>query len=86
MVLGGFVLGGFVLGGFVLHPCYISHPFSCAQSNTIVTYLYYNSRPRNSFFGASKLLLPGARPGSKTNFCGSKLYVHFLRNENILIL
>ena len=43
--------------------------------------------PRNSFFfGGSKLLLPGARPGSKTNFLVAKLDVHFLRNENILIL
>ena len=38
------------------------------------------------FFGISKLLLPGARPGSKTNFVVAKLYVQFLRNENILIL
>ena len=37
-------------------------------------------------FGGSKLLLPGARPGSKTNSVVAKLYVHFLRNENILIL
>ena len=29
------------------------------------------------FFGGSKLLLPGARPGSKTNFVLAKLYVHF---------
>ena len=30
------------------------------------------------FFGGSKLLLlPGARPGSKTNFVVAKLYVHF---------
>ena len=41
------------------------------------------NRPRNSFFleihfvGGSKLLLPGARPGSKTNFEVAKLYVHF---------
>ena len=35
------------------------------------------------FFGGSKHLLPGARPGSKTNFVVGKLYVHFLRNENI---
>ena len=34
------------------------------------------------FFGGSK----SARPGSKTNFVVAKLYVHFLRNENILIL
>ena len=34
-------------------------------------------RPRNSFFGGSKLLLPGATPGSKTNFVVAKLYVHF---------
>ena len=27
-----------------------------------------------------------ARPGSKTNFVVAKLYVHFLRSENILIL
>ena len=33
--------------------------------------------PRNSyFFGGSKLLLPDARPGSKTNFVYAKLYVH----------
>ena len=38
------------------------------------------------FFGGSKLLLPGAGPGSKTNFVVAKLYVHVLRNENILIL
>ena len=38
------------------------------------------------FFGGSKLLLQGARPGSKTNFLVAKLDVHFLRNENILIL
>ena len=31
----------------------------------------------------SKLLLPGARPGSKTIFVVAKLYVDFLRNENI---
>ena len=37
------------------------------------------------FFGGSKLLLSGARPGSKTNVLIAKLYVHFLRNENILI-
>ena len=44
-----------------------------------------NTRPRNSFFvGGSKLLLPGARPGSKTNFVVAQLYVHFVRNENIL--
>ena len=31
------------------------------------------SRPRNSiFFGGSKLLLPGARPDSKTNFVVAK--------------
>ena len=30
-------------------------------------------------------MLPGARPGSKTYFVVAKLYVHFLRNENILI-
>ena len=41
--------------------------------------------PRH-FFGGSKLLLPGARPVSKTNFLVAKLDVHFLRNENILIL
>ena len=29
------------------------------------------------FFGGSKLLLPGARPGSKTNFMVAKLYVLF---------
>ena len=29
------------------------------------------------FFGGSKLLLPGARPGSKTNFVVAKLYVLF---------
>ena len=33
-------------------------------------------------FGGSKLLLPGARPGSKTNFVVAKLCVHLLRNEN----
>ena len=38
------------------------------------------------FFGGSKLLLPGARPGSKTNFVVAKLYVHFLRNENIILI
>ena len=38
------------------------------------------------FVDGSKLLLPGARPGSKTNFMVAKLYVHFLRNENILTL
>ena len=43
-------------------------------------------RPRNSFFGGSKLLQPVARPGSKSNFVVAKLYVHFLWNENILIL
>ena len=37
------------------------------------------------FFGGSKLVLPGSRPGSKTNFVVAKLYVHFLRNENILM-
>ena len=31
-------------------------------------------------------MLPGARPGSKTNFVVAKLYVYFLCNENILIL
>ena len=31
-------------------------------------------------------MLPGARPGSKTNFVVAKLYVNCLRNENILIL
>ena len=46
-----------------------------------------NSRPRNSFFGGSKLLLPGrAIPGSKTNFVVAKLYIHLLCNENMLIL
>ena len=36
------------------------------------------NRPRNSFFfGGSKHLLPGARPGSKTNFVVVKFYVHF---------
>ena len=34
------------------------------------------------FFCGSKLLLPGARPGSKTNFVVAKLYVHFLRDKN----
>ena len=29
------------------------------------------------FIGGSKLLPPGARPGSKTNFVVEKLYVHF---------
>ena len=38
------------------------------------------------FVCGSKLLLPGARPGTKTNFLVAKLDVHFLRNENILIL
>ena len=38
------------------------------------------------FFGGSRLLLPSARPGSKINFVVGKLYVHFVRNENILIL
>ena len=39
------------------------------------------SRPRNSFFfGGTKLVLPGARPGSKTNFVVAKLYVHFFTN------
>ena len=38
------------------------------------------------FFGGSKLLLPGARPVSKTNFVVAKLYVNFSLNENILIL
>ena len=38
------------------------------------------------FFGGSKLLLPGARPGSKTNFVVAKLYINVLRNEDILIL
>ena len=33
--------------------------------------------PRNSyFFGGNKLLLPDARPGSKTNFVYAKLYVY----------
>ena len=41
---------------------------------------------RQGFYCSSKLLLPGARPGSKTNFLVAKLDVHFLRNENILIL
>ena len=41
---------------------------------------------KSHIFGGSKLLLPGARPGSKTNFVVAKLYVNFLRNENILIL
>ena len=27
--------------------------------------------------GGSKLLLPGARPGSKTSFVVAKLYIHF---------
>ena len=27
-------------------------------------------------------MLPGARPGSKTNFVVAKLYVHFLRDKN----
>ena len=44
------------------------------------------NRPGNSFFGGSKRLLPGARPGSKTNFVVAKLHVHFVRNENIMIL
>ena len=52
----------------------------CAASCQCTTGLDFH------FFGGSKLLLPGARPGSKTNFVVAKLYVHFLRNENILIL
>ena len=31
----------------------------------------------------TKLLLPGARPGSKTNLVVAKLFVHVLRNENL---
>ena len=38
------------------------------------------------FFCGRKPLLPGARPGSKSNFVVAKLFVRFLRNENILIL
>ena len=44
-----------------------------------------NSGLENIVFAGSKRLLPGARPDSKTNFVVAKLYVHFLRNENILI-
>ena len=51
-----------------------------------VMQLHLITRRKISFLCGSKLLLPGARPGSKTNFLVAKLDVHFLRNENILIL
>ena len=60
---------------------------SVMQLHLITRSRFSGAGPRNSiFFGGSKLLLPGARPGSKTNFLVAKLDVHFLRNENILIL
>ena len=40
-------------------------------------YYYIFSGLEIHFFCVSKLLLPGARPGSKTNFVVAKLYVHF---------
>ena len=60
---------------------------SVMQLHLIIRSRFLGAEPRNSFFvGGSKPLLPGARPGSKTNFLVAKLDVHFLRNENILIL
>ena len=55
---------------------------SVMQLHLITRSRFSEAGPRNSFFGGSKLLLPG----SKTNFLVAKLDVHFLRNENILIL
>ena len=60
---------------------------SVMQLHLITRSRFSGAGPKNIFFfGGSKLLLPGARPGSKTNFLVAKLDVHFLRNENILIL
>ena len=59
---------------------------SVMQLHLITRSRFSGAGPRLFFFGGSKLLLPGARPGSKTNFLVAKLDVHFLRNENILIL
>ena len=58
---------------------------SVMQLHLITRSRFSGAGPR-FFFCGSKLLLPGARPGSKTNFLVAKLDVHFLRNENILIL
>ena len=60
---------------------------SVMQLHLLTRSRFSGAGPKNIFFfGGSKLLLPGARPGSKTNFLVAKLDVHFLRNENILIL
>ena len=60
---------------------------SVMQLHLITRSRFSGAGPKHIFFfGGSKLLLPGARPGSKTNFLVAKLDVHFLRNENILIL
>ena len=62
-----------------------------ATFNFIVEMFYLSQKIKNTFyfsvttlepkeihfFCGSKLLLPGARPGSKTNFVVAKLYVHF---------
>ena len=59
---------------------------SVMQLHMITRSRFSGAGPRIFFFCGSKLLLPGARPGSKTNFLVAKLDVHFLRSENILIL
>ena len=60
---------------------------SVMQLHLITRSRFSGAGSRKSFFvGGSKLLLPGARPGSKTNFLVAQLDVHFLRNENILIM
>ena len=52
----------------------VSHAVTPDHSEQI----FRGAGPINSFFfGGSKLLLPGARPGSKTNFLVAKLDVHF---------
>ena len=61
----------------------------CSQSCSYTWSLGADLREQGlniSFSCGNKLLLPGARPGSKTNFLVAKLDIHCLRNENILIL
>ena len=54
--------------------------------NQVQSFKYLGTSLEIHFFGGSKRLLPGARPGGKTNFVVAKLFVHFLRNDNIMIL
>ena len=72
-----------IAGSDVMSSCLV--PSLLPPHSSILTTLLC-SRSRNSFFCGSKLLLPGARPGSKTNFVVAKLYVNFVRHENIPIL